>query len=175
VRAAGRPVVLVTLQYGLSDSEQLEPLLALLKVASERFAFWIRLHPAMPERRRGEVRARLTGAGIFELDLCSDLPLPALLGCCDLHLTHSSSTVIDASQFGVVSVLTTEYGAELFQPFVRDGWAHVETGDAQHLAATLSGLLSARRRSTAAVSSSQAALEALIAESSSLQRQGAAA
>lgn len=127
--AQGRPVVLVTLQFGLKLSEQLEPLAALLGLAKDRFAFWVRLHPAMLERR-DEVRTLLTRSGTsFELDRSSDLPLQALLPNADIHLTHSSSAVIEAAQFGVKSVITSEYGAELFAPVLESGIVVVETGE----------------------------------------------
>ena len=138
-RSAGRPVVLVTLQFGLAPGEQIEPLRDLMRAAGDRLAFWVRLHPAMLERR-DEVRARLTGVAPYELDACSDLPLHALLPVADVHLTHSSSTVIEAAQVGLASVLTTAYGAELFTPLIDAGVAHVRTGSAATVAETLARL-----------------------------------
>jgi hypothetical protein len=143
-RASGRPVVLATLQYGLAASEQLDPLAAFIRTAGQEFAVWVRLHPAMRERRE-EVRALLAAAGPFELDACSDVPLQALLPQVDVHWTHSSSTVIDAAQFGVPSVLGSEYGAELFAPLIAGGVARIETGDAQALRAALLAALAAPR------------------------------
>ncbi len=135
-RAAGRPVVLVTLQYGLVDGERLTPLAALLREAGDRLAFWVRLHPAMLERRE-PIRTLLAAAGACELDAPTDLPLQALLPCADVHMTHSSSTVIEAAQFGLRSALTTGYGAELFGPLLASGLAQLETGDTPALASTL--------------------------------------
>ena len=123
-RAAGRPVVMVTLQYGLNAGEQLEPLAALLRETGKQFAFWVRLHPAMLERRE-QVRTLLHCASPCEIDAPTDLPLQALLPCADVHLTHSSSTVIEAAQFGLRSAITTGYGAELFGPLLASGMANV--------------------------------------------------
>jgi hypothetical protein len=129
-QAQGRPVVLVTLQYGLAPEEQLLPLAALLRLAGGRLAVWVRLHPAMLERRT-EVRALLDAAGGAELDAPSDLPLHAVLPESDVHLTHSSTTVVEAAQAGRHSVLTSPYGQELFASLVDARRACIETGDAQ--------------------------------------------
>lgn len=163
-KAQGRPIVLVTLQFGLSLAEQLEPLAELLHVAGNRLSFWVRLHPAMLDRR-AEIRARLRSGGTTELDESSDLPLQALLPCCDVHLTHSSSAVIEAVQFGVPSVLTTAYGAELFASMVTAGRAQVHTGSAAHLASALVELAASGNQQSAMAPPADAALDQLLAES----------
>jgi hypothetical protein len=164
-RANGKPVILVTLQFGLSQGEQIDPLADLIREAGGRLAFWVRLHPAMLERRE-EVRARLAGAGPIELDECTDLPLQALLPWADLHLTHSSSTVIEAAQFGVPSVLTTAYGGELFGPLLESGWASVVVPTATRLASTLENLAAAgRRQPENSEAPANAALQSLLAVS----------
>ena len=143
-RADGRPVVLTTLQYGLDPAEQMQPLAAVMRIAASRLVFWVRLHPAMLERRE-EIRGLLEAAGPFELDLPSDLPLQALLPRADVHLTHSSSTVIEAAQFGIHSVLTTDYGRELFGPLLASGDATVAVGGAQVLVDELDRSIAQRR------------------------------
>jgi len=161
-RAARRPVVLVTLQFGLGNDEQIEPLRRLIARTHDRFAFWIRLHPVMAARRE-EVRASLRGAGAFELDAASDLPLHAVLPACDVHVTHSSSTVIEAAQCAIPSLITSAYGAELFTPIVDAGAAVVETGDDDALDAALVRLLRRRSEAFAPPSRTAAALAALLA------------
>ena len=170
-RAGGRAVVLVTLQFGLAPREQLEPLCRLMAEAGDRIGLWVRLHPAMLERRE-EVRARLDVGIRFELDACTDLPLHALLPAVDVHMTHSSSAVIEAAQFGVPSVLTASYGAELFAPLLGAGSAVLETGDAAQLASTLMRLVDSRRNTAAAMDSQRGAttLDALLSEAPSHAR-----
>jgi hypothetical protein len=141
-KAAGLPVALVTLQYGLAAEEQLQPLAALLRAARGRLAVWVRLHPAMLERRE-EVRGLLAEAGPFELEAPTELPLHALLPESDVHLTHSSTTVIEAAQAGRHSVLTSCYGEELFASLIDAGFARIETGDTESL---LQALLEAAAR-----------------------------
>jgi hypothetical protein len=163
--AGERPVVLVTLQYGLADDQQLGPLAALLREAGRRFAFWVRLHPVMLDRRE-EVRGRLAAAGVaFELDASSDLPLPALLPQVAAHVTHSSSTAIEAAQFGRPTVVTSDYGAEMFRPLIDDGSVVVDTGPAVAVTATLERLV--RPRAAAAMHGAErcrGALLSLLAE-----------
>jgi hypothetical protein len=160
--AGDAPVVLVTLQYGLDAGQQLEPLMQLLRLAGERLMFWVRLHPMMLQRR-DEVRARLAGTGRFELDEPTDLPLYALLPQAAVHLTHSSSTVIEAAQFGLRSVITSRFGEELYVPLVEAGWARPETGDAAALLARLTDLAAAAPARSAVSVDPQLALDALLA------------
>lgn len=152
-RAGDKPVVLVTLQYGLTRVQQIDRLVALMQYAAAQFQFWVRLHPVMLARR-AEIRELLRGAAC-EFDVPSDLPLPALLMYSDAHLTHSSSTVIDAAQFGVRSVITSDYGAELFVPQVDQGLARAQTGDAHAVAAALAQV-AASGREDASIADSRA-------------------
>ncbi len=136
-RARNAPVILVTLQYGFVPSEQLEPLLRLIALTGEEFVYWVRLHPCMLERRE-EIRSMLCSASrSVELDDATDVPLPALLPHANVHLTHSSSVVIEAAQFGVPSVITTKFGEELFAPLYEARVAQTEAGDAAALYRTL--------------------------------------
>lgn len=136
--AAGRPVVLVTLQFGLADKFQLDPLRRLIELAGDRYAWWVRLHPAMGERRE-EVRGKIgaTGRTPVWLDLPSDVPMPALLRHVAVHLTHSSSSVIEAAAMEVPSIVSSESGRDLYGPYIDRGLARVELGEADALLAAL--------------------------------------
>lgn len=141
-RAGGRPVVLIALQWGLNPEEQLLPMRRLIAAGEGRFAFWVRLHPAMLERRE-EIRA-LLGAGV-ELDEPTDLPLPALLARSAVHVTHSSSTAVEAAQFGVATLITSAMGTELYARLVDAGWIVTETGSAARMLDALAQLAGRRR------------------------------
>jgi hypothetical protein len=140
-RSNKKKIVLVTLQYGLSPSEQLLPLYELIRLASSEFQFWVRLHPVMLARRE-EIRRMLISAGEFELDEPTDIALPALLKYADVHLTHSSSTVIEAAHAGVKSVVTSRYGYELYPSYFRDEIAVLECGTSEKLVKALRKLVS---------------------------------
>jgi len=160
-RAEGRPVVLVTLQYGFNASEQIEPLSRLLSVAAGRFAFWVRLHPMMLERRAG-LSALLRAGVCCELQQPTDLPLQALLPYVDVHMTYSSSVVIEAAQFGIRSVITSLYGAELFEPLSLRGWVETAIGDDERLMHVLERLAAAKRQGQESAGSAEAALDSLL-------------
>jgi hypothetical protein len=121
--ASGMRVVLVTLQPGIADECFLGPLLDTIPNCAN-CVWWIRLHPAMRERRT-EIVSRLQPVGIRaeSVDLATDISLYALLRVADVHLTHSSSTVIEAEAFGVCSIITSEYGAELYPVQLKSGGA----------------------------------------------------
>lgn len=137
-RAHGKFIVLVTLQYGLAYSEQLEPLRGLLEFASDTCKFWIRLHPMMMDRLQ-EIKQYLNNPFV-EIDEVSDLPLPVLLTHCDAHITHSSSTVIEASDYNVPSIITSRFGAELFKEHLNAGLAIEANADPIHIHSALKNL-----------------------------------
>lgn len=160
-RAGERIRVLVTLQYGLDPSEQIEPLARLLRARDSRLAIWVRLHPAMLERRE-EIRSILGAAGECELDEPTDLALQSILPLAQVHLTHSSSAVIEAAQFGVRSVVTSRYGAELFGPLSQAGWIRVETGAPSTLADVLVSLAGERQDAPPEAASIDSAFQRLV-------------
>ena len=165
-RTDDRPVVLVTLQFGLSASEQLAPLRQLLAFATGRLTFWVRLHPVMLERReevREALRSGPSTADAFVLDEASDLPLHALLQQASVHLTHSSTAVIEAANLGVHSVVTSSYGEELFGPLYAAGWVVTETGAVDALTNTLVRVSVPRAATRAPAASVARALDALLA------------
>jgi hypothetical protein len=142
-RAAGRPAVLITLQWGLHPREQLEPTQRLIAAGQGRFTFWVRLHPSMLERRQ-EVRALLENSGVYELDEPTDLPLPLLLSRSAVHVTHSSSVAVEAAQLGVRTVVTSQLGTELYARLVEAGWVHEEAGEPAQVLALMERLAAGR-------------------------------
>lgn len=111
----GAKRVLVTLQLGLAGEETLKPLLAAMKISGSEWHWWIRLHPCMlRERQRIKDMLRYHGIESYELDMPSDLPLYAVLRHVDVHVTHSSSAVLEAETFKIPSVIFSEYGSEFF-------------------------------------------------------------
>ena len=116
--------ILVTLQTSLASDKVLAPLLNAVSSGPKNWRWWFRLHPCMLQERE-KVRKLLGNHGIVdvEFDIATDYPLYALLRHMDLHITHSSSTVIEAVSFGIPSVITSEYGAEFFPNQLQSGWA----------------------------------------------------
>lgn len=164
MRCGSRPVVLVTLQFGLSPQEQLEPLTRLIARGRGRFVFWVRLHPMMLAER-DDVRRSLGCSESCILDEPTDLPLQALLPQVDMHLTHSSSSVIEAAQSGIPSLIYSDWGRELFEGQIADGSAIVDNGGADALLVRLTALQSFRLSRTMTPGDPVAALQRLLATS----------
>ena len=68
----------------------------------------------------------LQRGALRSLNAATDLPLPAVLRAVDLNLTHCSTTVIEAAAWGIRTVITSTYGAELFEEQIAAGVAVVE-------------------------------------------------
>lgn len=143
MRASGKPIVLLTLQYGLEYAEQLMPLKTLIELAAKEYVFWVRLHPLMMDRRE-EIRHFLDSQSV-ELDEVSDFPLPALLPYCNVHVTHSSSTVIEAGDYGILSLITSRFGVELFPEQLNAGMAVDASGGPAEVYRTLEQAQQKRR------------------------------
>jgi len=95
-----------------------------IKLYSESFHWWIRIHPSQTTERE-VVRGFLKKHNItnFELDLPTVFPLTALLRHADIHITASSSTVIEAEYFGVPSIVTHEDGITFYAKQIASGMA----------------------------------------------------
>jgi hypothetical protein len=102
--------VLLTLN-GFESPEQLEALAAIVAAAPVTWRWWIRSHPRHLEgaREAGEILAR-RGIDTAEVEGVSEAPLFLLLPKVDVHVTGSSSVVIDAAAFDVPSVVLAEDG-----------------------------------------------------------------
>lgn len=115
---------LVTLQPGLMEEAVLRPLLDAMREV-RNVEWWVRGHPGS-QNDLSVVESLLKNTdATYDLEASTRLPLYALLENADIHLTHSSSTVIEAANFGVPSVLWSGYGEELFPALVGAGVALV--------------------------------------------------
>lgn len=120
---ANRMHVLYTLS-GYEGYDKLAQIAQLIKEANSLCYFWIRLHPCYLGQRQ-VIKQLLDKNGISnaELDMATDLRLFDVLKHVAVHVTDNSSTVIEAAYFGIPSVVTSEYGVELFPDQVLSGWA----------------------------------------------------
>lgn len=101
-----------------------EFVLEAMKTSPHDWFWWVRLHPTMMKSKplikrlleRYEIRH-------FDMDQATRFPLPALLRHVDVHLTHSSSVVLDAEAFGVPSVVWSSWGEEFYRRQLQTGMA----------------------------------------------------
>jgi hypothetical protein len=134
--------VLVTLQTGRGLPETVR---RVIQSGPDGWFWWIRLHPAMMAERPA-VAAALVSSGRrnWDLDNASRLPLYTLLRHADVHLTETSSVVLEARRFSIPSGILSELGAELYENVVREGGAFMAL-EADEVLRALSSLASKPR------------------------------
>ncbi len=123
--------------YTLQAAYALPPfVLDTIRRSPPEWTWWLRVHPQYWETRE-PIRRSLEGQGIrnFIIDDASDNPLASVLSLMDVHATEFSSSVLEAAEIGVPSVVLSERGKGLFGPQVASGIARV--------ALTAEGFLSA--------------------------------
>jgi hypothetical protein len=122
--ANGRPIALVTLQPDLATGDAIAPLIAVLE-QHPRVAWWFRLHPtASGDRPLVLEMLRRLRVQCWDVDAATRLPLPLLLSGSSIHVTHSSSAVIESEAMTVPSIVWSEYGAQLFEEELQRGAAY---------------------------------------------------
>lgn len=116
--------ILLTLSYDYDNEEILGETLKAMRNSQQNLKWWVRLHP-IALKRREKVRKMLIQSGIknFNLDMATDFPLHALLRNIDLHITHASGTVVEAAQFGVPSIITSENAIQYYKEEIGNGYA----------------------------------------------------
>jgi hypothetical protein len=74
----------------------------------------------MTKLDQNEFKTELENKGIinFECDLSTSLPLYTLLRNVNLHVTHSSSTILEAINFNLPSLIIDEFGYEYYSEYV---------------------------------------------------------
>src|SRR4030042_1101014 len=114
--------VLYTIGY--EDADKLRTILSTMRQNESLCYWWLRVHPGkLKERNSFKKWVRENRISNGEVDLATDLPLYALLRQMDLHLTFYSSSVFEAEDLGVPSVVVGDYGKELFSYQISTGWA----------------------------------------------------
>lgn len=113
--------VLITLTWSSGWSRALQ---RILHEAPRSWRWWIRLHPIM-EAERPAVRRWCAqhAPGRAFVDQPTDLPLPLLLQKADVHLTHNSTVVQEATAAGTPSVLIDRHGLDVYTDELGSGWA----------------------------------------------------
>lgn len=119
--------ILVTLSPGISGPAVLDNLFKVIAQTQKEYSWMIRIHPNML-MEIDKVVSDLRSYGIYkyEMDEVSKLPLYTVLKNTDLHITHSSSTVLEACSFGIPNIIVNEYGRELYEKQISDNLAVVK-------------------------------------------------
>jgi hypothetical protein len=117
-----KPNVLVSLQTNMTSDDVLGEVYETILGSVNEYNWWVRLHPAMISGKNKLV-ALLENKGIVsvEIELATETPLYVLLQNMDVHVTHSSSVVLEATHFGVPSIVVSEYGLSLYKKEIDSG------------------------------------------------------
>ncbi|WP_319525414.1 hypothetical protein [uncultured Desulfosarcina sp.] len=90
--------------------------------SSNDIKWYLRLHPRPKIPSLNDVITNTFGeCENVEIEETTKLPLFSLLDKIDLHITQWSSTVIEALEFGVPSIIIHEFGEELFKKYIQTG------------------------------------------------------
>ncbi len=115
--------ILLTLQpsfaYGLLDIFK-----EAISLSPPSWYWWVRLHPGM-RKEQDEIIYKLSELHVsnFNVEEASELPLYGLLPEMDVHVAATSTTVIEAAQFGVPSVLTGTDASDYYPDLISSGFA----------------------------------------------------
>ncbi len=113
--------VLVTLSWGINQ-EETDKIIRAAKLSDRDITWWWRLHPVEAHRRK-EFAAMLAREGLDSslVSAATDMPLYAIMHAADITVAHSSTSIQEAADFGVPSVVTSDYGADLHVGLIHDG------------------------------------------------------
>jgi hypothetical protein len=124
VKREKRGLIHVLYTIGYEEMDKLATVFNTMRQSESLCYWWLRVHPG--KLRDKESFKKLVWQHRIlngEVDLATDLPLYALLRQMDLHLTFYSSSVFEAEDLGVPSVVVGDYAKELFSEQISSGWA----------------------------------------------------
>ena len=145
---SGLSHVLYTLN-GFETEVELGTIREAISRSKGRLFWWVRLHPVAPHAKDLVERA-LRAAQVGYRVESGELPLYALLRRMHVHVTEASSTVVEAAQLGVPTILLARKESVMYQNLIDQGWARV-LGAGEDLATTAVNRVGSRGRDPAAV------------------------
>lgn len=160
--STGETRVLVTLSWWRDIPEEF---LTIMATSPSNYRFLVRLHPGGTSTQRSRIVARLSAEPLrsrCEWDAASELPLYGVLRRVDAHLTQESTVVLEAEEFGVHSVITSERGRAYFAGPLARGTAIWANG-VEQIRAALNRCVRARGTPAPAAQGRQARFRAALA------------
>jgi hypothetical protein len=148
------------------DYQLPEWVLAAVASSPAGWTWSFRLHPRQ-QRARDELKTLLgkrAGQTSWEIDSASDLPLPRVLQNTDVHVTHSSSVIIEAEYFGIRSVAIHPDSAKSYPSQMASGVLVIATDTADLLREIQSQVAQGRASfaGSSGIANTRAALETLL-------------
>lgn len=113
-----KKIILFTLSSFIEIPDWLPSALGL---AENDTIFCIRFHHNSTRQYREKTKKSLSHIDNVEYDISNSYPLPALLEACDIHVTIDSSSVIEAMDFSVRSIIISKNGVFLYPDLINEG------------------------------------------------------
>lgn len=101
-------------------------LLRAIKATTDKYDWWIRLHPRSSSEQRQELSQLLEANGLtgkLNVDSATEEPLPLILKSTYLHISKFSGCLIEAAMSSVPSLILEELGSDMFAGLVEAGYA----------------------------------------------------
>lgn len=120
-----KPVILFTLQ----PTNDIIPsyFYKVIEETKDEFEWWLRFHPRMTEDEKRFVKDKLYDFGLLQqviLEYSTNSPLPLVLNECDLHISLSSGSIIEATMSRRFSLILSRTGVNYYENLIIQGWAH---------------------------------------------------
>ena len=142
-----------------------EVFLDVMRRAPENLFFLVRFHPGTPVDERNHVERKLASLtrSNHEVERATAFPIYGVMRNVDWNLTTRSTTVREAADFGVPSVITDPVGLTYYKDLVEEGKAFSGT-DAEGILSTLSSDRSFSRKRPQPNPEQQIVLDELLPE-----------
>lgn len=114
-----RKIILYTLQFDEIDGYIFDA----VRLTSEEYIWWFRLHPRMTIEREKIIK-QIKKENLEEkikLDEANTLPLPIILKNCFIHISKFSGSIIEAEQFNKKTIILEETGIENYKEYIKYG------------------------------------------------------
>ncbi len=124
---------------GFETDAELAVLRDAIQSSRDRLFWWVRVHPAAPQSRSAIEAALSPCAGTYRIDP-GDTSLYGVLRHMAAHVTEASTTVIEAAELGVPTVLLSRVESVMYRDQIDRGWA-VVIEEGQDLASAVVSVL----------------------------------
>ena len=107
--------VLLTLQPSINGIQDF--IEDCIEKSADNVKWWIRIHPRQDNKYTiNEIKDKFKDnlSKNIEINIATSSPLPALLSITDIHITGFSSSIFEASYFGVPTVITHKMGLDYY-------------------------------------------------------------
>ena len=89
-------------------------------ISPDKYLFLVRFHPHTNEQERNKIKEELGNRINVEYEIASKANLYYLFKNCDVQLTHSSTTAMEALSFNLPTIVCSQYGFDFYKEQIND-------------------------------------------------------